>query len=68
MQQQRPYALVIGGTDLNEHALRPELHARMSRAIAVSQAVVAMHPDLAARFTQVSSSFDLLIFQICTLH
>ena len=53
MQQQRPYALVIGGTDVNEHAQRAELRDRMNNAISASDAVVAMHPDLRTRFIAV---------------
>jgi len=53
MQQHRPYALVIGGTDVNEHAQRAELRDRMNNAISASHAVVAMHPDLRTRFIAV---------------
>lgn len=45
--------LVIGGTDVNEHAHKAELRERMERAIAASQGVVAMHADLKTRFTEV---------------
>lgn len=53
-QQRLPYALVIGGTDLNEHAMRPELHSRMGRAISTAVAVVAMHPNLSTLFARVT--------------
>lgn len=52
-QRPRPYVLVIGGTDVNEHVNKAELRERMERAIAASQGVVAMHPDLKTRFAEV---------------
>lgn len=43
----------MGGTDVNEHSLRAESRARMTRAVAAARAIVAMHPALAIRFSKV---------------
>jgi pimeloyl-ACP methyl ester carboxylesterase len=44
-----PYALVLGGTDLNEYTLEPVFHAVMTKAVERAAALVAFNGDFLRR-------------------